>query len=278
MNCRRWMLFVLVSPVGVAGAMKFASQGTRQLEDAYIKDCQANSNPHGYYGAFFQPCEFSFFQSTTSTNNIDNDDESESTVGTNVCADPSSTLLAKPVPVHWFFNLTDHIKKNDWDSIDWNDADWKQVAQNLFLWPDQCVGVEPRCYSLTDEAIFNAVQPFFSATNNIPAGATHVQVNCQADAWMLSRTVSTLAESIEKILPTLIAWMVTLVLLATVALVWCIYACVRLCRSGPVNDRRRPFERESPVASVLGTGYAYHGVDDTEVMIYPEKVKQIQND
>ena len=270
-------VLALASTVGLAGAsMKFATHGTHMLEEAYVEDCLENPHPHGYYGAYFQPCEFAFFQSQ-------DDSEGTGVVSVppeNACTDPSSTLLAKPIPVHWFFNLTEHFDNMDWESSDdWDEhTDWKQVAQKLFLWPDQCVGVGPRCYALTDAAIFQAVQPFFA--DGIPKGATHVQVDCQADAAMLSRTVFALADGWEKSTPTIIAWMVTVVLLTLVALAWCLYGCARLCCSGPGQppyDRFRGRRSNSAAPVVVGTGYAYQAVDNNsaETMIYPQKVEKV---
>lgn len=258
-----------------SASMKFATHGTHTLEEAYVEDCLENPNPHGYYGAYFQPCEFSFFQSQT-------DSEGTGVVSVqpdNACTDPSSTLLAKPVPVHWFFNLTEHFDEMDWDSNAWDEhTDWKQVAQKLFLWPDQCVGVGPRCYALTDATIFQAVQPFFA--DGIPQGATHVQVDCQADAAMLSRTAYALADGLEKSTPTIIAWMVTVVLLTIVALAWCLYGCARLCCSPEQQlhyDRFRRRRSDSAAPVVVGTGYAYQAVDNNsaETMIYPQKVEKV---
>jgi len=236
-----------------AQAMDFATHGAQMLEQYYIEDCQQNPYPHGYYGAFFQPCEFSFYEASKEVSN-----------DMSACTDPSSTLLAKPVPMHWFFNLTDHYNKNDWDSIDWDDQNWDEIAHKLFLWPDQCVGVGPRCYGLTDNTIFDALNPLFSK-NSIPDGATHVQVNCQADAWQLSRTVFAFADGFEKSMPTIIAWVVTMVLLTIVALAFCIYGCVRLCR-------RRPRDREYRVHAVPLTGHKYQAVDDIDTeMTYPQQ-------
>jgi len=163
------------------------------------------------------------------------------------------------------FNLTDHFDKDDWDSQDWDDMDWAKIVQQLFLWPDQCVGVGPRCYSLTDESIFNVVNPLFAKTG-IPEGTTHVQVNCQADAWMLSRTINSFADGFQKSMPTLIAWITTVVLLSTVALAFSIYGCVRLCHRGSREVRSL---EEVPLAAQ----YKYHAIHEDDKfteMTYPQ--------
>ena len=264
------LLTSIMVSLGGAASMQFATHGAHRLEDAYIQDCQDNPNPHGYYGAYFQPCEFAFYESHERTTVLSVPDD-------NACTDPSSNLLTKPVPVHWFFNLTEQLlDKNDWDSDDWDGKDWNQIAQKLFLWPDQCVGVGPRCYALTDdETIFQAVQPFFP--DGIPMGATHVQVDCQADAAMLSRTAFALADGFEKSTPTIIAWMVTVVLVTIVALAWCIYGCARLCcfPGGSQSELHDRFRQRRAAPAVVGTGYAYQAVDESpELMVYPHKVEK----
>jgi len=125
----------------------------------------------------------------------------------------------------------------------------------------------PRCQSLTDNNIFNALAPLF-AKNSIPEGATHVQVNCQADAWMLSRTVYAFADGFHKSMPTIIAWITTVVLLTTAAIAGSIYGCVRLCHRG---SNHRQYRREN---SPLAASCKYQAIQDEEKyteMTYPQK-------
>lgn len=128
-----------------------ATNAIHQVEELFVQDCweqglqEERSYPYGYYGAFFQPCTFSFFQSLESSyvHGIRNDGIPANAVN---CAEETARLLSQPVPMHWFFNLTEHFTKGDWDEL--SSDDLPQLADDLFLWPDQCVGVAPQCYDL----------------------------------------------------------------------------------------------------------------------------------
>mgnify|MGYP005846242595 CR=1 FL=1 len=193
-----------------------------------MDDCHENSSPHGFYGAFLQPCEFQFRQSTAAGRTGDDPD---------ACSDDVSTLLAKPVPMHWFFNLTDHFDKDDWDKMSSDDV---PSAEELMLWPDQCVGAAPRCYSIefSNADIKDTLAKLFP--DDIPEDATHVRVDCRGDAAALSRVVYSLAGGLEKSSATIFAWMVTVVLLSLVAILWCLYGCARLCcyAGGKYNNKK----------------------------------------
>ena len=102
------------------------------------------------------------------------------------------------------------------------------------LWPDQCVGVTPRCYSINEAAVQESLHDLF---DEIPEGATHVQVNCQADALVLSRVVYAFADGLEKSTPTIILWVITIFLFTIMSLAWCGYACFRyLCLRQPRHE------------------------------------------
>jgi hypothetical protein len=234
-----------------AMGMDFATRSASQMEALYLLDCAEDPTPHGYYGAFLQPCEFSFYEVSYPLFGA--------YVPPNRCLDPTSTLVGRPAPVNWFFNVTDHMSKNDWDSL--NGQDFSVIADKLMLWPDQCVGVTPRCYAIDDIAIRDTLSRLF---DQFPQGATHVQVNCQADALELSRVVFSFADGLEKSTPTIIAWMVTVLTLAIVALAWCGYGCLRLCCGEP-----RP--TYAVVAAPVVGGHQYAAVEDGTA--FPVQVK-----
>jgi hypothetical protein len=178
-----------------------------------------------HYGAFLQPHEFTFRQVDQERfiPFLHEDGHQD------MCSDKARVVVGKPIPMNWFFNLTEHFDKDNWD--DMSSDDLPEIADKLMLWPDQCVGVTPRCYSVQDTAIRETL---FKHFNDIPEGATHVQVNCQSDAMELSRLVYSFADGFEKSMPTIIAWMTTVILFSLVASLWCCYGCFRLCR-GPPN-------------------------------------------
>jgi hypothetical protein len=204
-------------------AMDFATDSAHKLEETYIADCQSDTSPHGYYGAFLQPCEFTFRQ-VDDSHMILNDNAQDYYM----CSDDQSKVVGSPIPMNWSLNLTEHFDKNDWDDMSWDDMssdDLPEIMDKLLLWPDQCVGVTPRCYSVNDAAIRDTLSKLFT---EIPEGATHVQVNCQSDAMALSRVVYAVADGFEKSMPTIIAWMTTVILFSLVATLWCFYGCFRL--------------------------------------------------
>jgi hypothetical protein len=194
---------------------KSLSDGVGQLEEMFIDDCTSDITPHGFYGAFLQPCEFAFFESAA-TGSYQQDD---------ACSSEDSTLVAKPTPVHWFFKLAEHIDKDDWDSLSSDDL---SDFDELMLWPDQCVAVASRCYKLGEnEEMTDTLSRLFP--DGTPVSASHVRVDCRADAMELSRAVYSFASGAEKSMPTIVAWMVTVVLLFLAAISLCCYGCFRLC-------------------------------------------------
>jgi hypothetical protein len=220
MTCLRYLSFALLA-LPASFAMDFATESAHKLEETYIADCQSDTSPHGYYGAFLQPCEFTFRQVDDSHMILNNNAQ-------DICSDDQSKAVGSPVPMNWSLNLTEHFDKHDWDDMSWDDMssdDLPEIIDKLLLWPDQCVGVTPRCYSINDAAIRETLSKLFK---EIPEGATHVQVNCQSDAMALSRVVYSLADGFEKSMPTIIAWMVTVILFSLVATLWCFYGCFRL--------------------------------------------------
>ena len=231
---------ILITSIDQSLATDFVSKNVNQLESMYVADCKADALPHGFYGAFLQPCEFQFRQL-----------KPESEYHPNPCSDEASILVSKPTPMHWFFNLTEHIKSMDWD--DMSSDDLPQVADGLMLWPDQCVGVTPRCYAIDDEAIRDTLHKLFEKTG-IPKTATHVQVDCRGDALELSRLVYSFADGFEKSLPTIIFWTVTVCLLSLVATLWCCYGCFRLC-SG-TTSRKPQYHVVATASPVEANGYS----------------------
>lgn len=187
----------------------FLEEKTHELEKMYIEDCQKDVTPHGFYGAMLEPCEFAFFQ------------------GSDYDTCNTGRLLETPRPVHWLFKLQEHIDKDDWDNMSSDDV---PDFDELMLWPDQCVGVSPRCYQLgTENSIDETLSKLFP--EGIPANATHVRVDCRADAMELSRIVYSFSSGLEKSLPAIIACIVAVVFLAIVALACCLYGCCRLCNT-----------------------------------------------
>jgi len=172
--------------------------------------------------------------------------------------DDSSELISKPVPVHWFFNVTEHFTEDDWDEL--SSDDLPKSAEELMLWPDQCVGVGPRCYSIEDKAIEDTLFRLFADGDKIPAGATHVQVDCRGDAVALSRLAYAFADGFEKSTPTIIAWLVTVLTFGFVAMLGCVYGCFRICRK-----TSRPHEY---TISATAKDYKALPVGDTTVELY----------
>jgi hypothetical protein len=194
---------------------KSLSDGVGQLEEMFVDDCTADITPHGFYGSFLQPCEFDFFESAV-TGGYRQDD---------ACSSEGSTLVAQPTPVHWLFKLAEHIDKDDWDSLSSDDL---PDFDELMLWPDQCVAVAPRCYKLGEnEGMTDTLSRLFP--DGTPVSASHVRVDCRADAMELSRVAYSFASGAEKSMPTIVAWMTTVVLLFLVAISFCCYGCFRLC-------------------------------------------------
>ena len=195
------------------------SDSVTKLESRYIADCETNHNPHGYYGAFFQPCEFSFYE---------NHDVDDPTGKKNFCSSKSAVLLGTPKPVHWIFKLQNYFDKNNWNELSSDDM---PDVDDLMLWPDQCVGVGPRCYSISssDNHTFSDVLDRLFPDDGIPIGATHVEVDCRADAMELSRVSYAFASGLEKNVAYIVYGFVALCLTVILVLSLCFYGCFRLC-------------------------------------------------
>merc|ERR1712151_32095 len=190
------------------------------LEQMYIDDCQTNSEPHGDYAAIFQPCNFEFRSS-------DIDGVFNVINGTlTACNDEYSTLIERSTPMHWIFNLTEHYQQRDWDQLTWEDI---PNEEELMLWPDQCVGVVPRCYDIKDPLIQGKLTEIFQNAGGYPDSATHVKVDCRNDAVELSKLAYGVAGGFEKSSLTLMAWILTITLLSSVLTLWCCYGCCKLC-------------------------------------------------
>jgi hypothetical protein len=218
------VLTALFPPSATGEERHFATHSVHELEQAYVHDCTfVDTTPHGYYGAFLQPCEFQFRQQTIK------DYGSSVDVG-DPCSDEVSTLVSTPVPMHWFFNTTFFIIDQD-DGSSWDKTMMMSRDEEILLWPDQCVGVTPRCYAVDNEAIHETLTRIFSKNHGpiIPEGATHVRVDCRGDAVALTRVVYAMAEGLEKSVVMLIAWLVTAMLLSLMLGTCCLCACLRLC-------------------------------------------------
>jgi hypothetical protein len=240
--------FVLVSsPLTLTTAIDSLSEGVHELEQTYIADCQADNTLHGFYGAFLQPCEFSFYES------LSNEDSQG-----DACSNDISKLVGQPIPVHWFFKLSEHIEKDDWDSLSSDDM---PDFDDLMLWPDQCVGVAPRCYQLgKDEIITDTLNGLFP--DGTPEEATHVRVDCRADAMELSRVAYGFASGAEKSLPTIVAWMVTVLVLFLVAMSFCCYGCLRLCFCSTRNEDYHSYDMVP--GTLVDEEHSRDGFHDTE--------------
>jgi len=228
MTLVRFLSVAVALAVQAASAMEFATLKAQKLETEYMEDCRVDQTPHGFYGAFLQPCEFTFFRQVDQDRFLPMmlpDD-----VQVDMCSDKASVVVAgKPVPMNWFFNLTENFTTDHLDQM--SSDDLPEIVDKLMFWPDQCVGVTPRCYSVQDPAIRDTLYKLFE-DDMIPEGATHVQVNCQSDAMEWSRVIYAFADGFEKSIPTIIAWMTTVILFSLVASLWCCYGCFRLCRGG----------------------------------------------
>lgn len=209
-----------------------------KLEEKYIEDCEQDQTPHGFYGAFLQPCEFSFYKSAE-------EDQSGQYTTMNVC-ESKQDQIGNPTPVHWIFELHKHMDEDDWGTL--SSEDFPDVDQ-LMLWPDQCVGVAPRCYSLHDpisslsknqSTILDSLVRLFP--DGIPDGSTHVQVDCRSDALELSRVAYSVANGFEKGFGFVVVIMMTVFLLFIVSMSFCCYGCFRLC-----FPRRSAKEHVGPV-------------------------------
>jgi len=266
-----FLVLLLASAIATTTSEAVVSDAVSQLEKQYVQDCEADQSPHGYYGAFFQPCEFSFYHVGAGTGgNL----EQKTTTGgdvfseNNPCSSTSSSLIGRPKPVHWLFQLQEHIDKDDWDSLS---SDEFPNFEDLMLWPDQCVGVAPRCYSINGTGTFDESQSLLVETllglfpDGIPVKATHVQVDCRSDALELSRVAFGVAGGIEKNIPIFFALMATAVLSFFFVTLLCCYGCFRLCSS------RRPTSEK-----VIPAYYAVPAQFDDEDSTHPsEKVLEL---
>jgi hypothetical protein len=226
-------LLQMAATTPAAAEMEFATKGTHQLEKLFVENCQDDNTPHGFYGAFFLPCTFEFRQADILSVSEDH------------CSEEASTLVSKPVPMHWFFNLTEHFDKDDWDSMSQDDI---PSAEELMFWPDQCVGAVPRCYAIADSnvAIKDTLAKLFP--DGLPEEATHVRVDCTGDAVELSRLVYSFANVFDKNARTIMALMATVLLFSIVLAMWCIYACLHLCfQPSTKNFRAAPTHHSKSV-------------------------------
>jgi hypothetical protein len=228
-------LSALIIALSDASSTGFLSDRGHRLEDMYVEDCEQDQSPHGFYGAFFQPCEFSFY--------MNGDNEVRKASDWNSCTLASSILVGQPTAVHWIFELQKHIDRDDWDELSSQDI---PDFDELMLWPDQCVGVSARCYALESypsssvtsnktssvdiESSFKVLEALGRLLpDGIPAGATHVQVDCRADAMELSRVAFAVASGLEKSIPVTAAWISFLILLLVLGMSFCCCGCFRLC-------------------------------------------------
>ena len=300
---------------------EYATQAVSFLEKAYVEDCQADPSPHGYYGAFLETCEFTFWRkksakgsrtlkrhsssSSSSSSSSDSyplygeekeeevymiasattkesrdeekfssmivapksiipDEDEEYGFDPKFCSKEFSEIVSKPFPMNWVLNLTQHYERDDWDELSFSSSDdFQEIADQLMLWPDQCVGYTPRCYEVADPLIKDILTGLF-ADDGIPEGAEFVSVNCQADAVAASRVVYAFASGLEKSTPTIIAWLVTVVLFALVASLWCCYGCFRLCLCRPRDSSVSYAAVASPVVEGKAVHGDYHAVSDRD--------------
>lgn len=226
--------------------MKSAVNG---LLDMYVDDCKTNEEAHGYYGAVFQPCNFEFLESTGGA---------EGTSAIDACSDENTVQLLKTAPVNWFLNLTQQIEEFDFKSTMEDGSSMDKVAdfaKELVLWPDQCVGVLPRCYAVNDERIRDVMEIIFEE-NGFPDTATHVSVDCRSDAVELSRVAYGFTSGLGKSSTTIVMWLITVVLLTLVLSCYCCLCCFRVCccsgreRGGDRNSLRRRRPRPSKYSQI----------------------------
>jgi len=187
------------------------SEKVHELEKMYIDDCQMVETPHGFYAALLQPCEFSFFENS--------DDEQEG----DVCSTEKSELVAEPMPVNWLFKLWE--QKGDWESFSSDDV---PDLDELMLWPDQCVGVAPRCYHLGDNAnITQVLHRLFP--DGIPEDSTHVRVDCRSDSLELSRLAYSTTDAFADILPKVLTCITITLIFWLMILLFACWGCFRIC-------------------------------------------------
>ncbi|KAL3934630.1 MAG: hypothetical protein SGARI_003309 [Bacillariaceae sp.] len=201
--------------------------GLSRLEQAFVDDCKADPSPHGYYGAFFQPCEFSFFQGA--------------------CSDDSSKAVGNPEPnLHWFFQLQSHMDNNDWDELSSDDI---PDIDDLLLWPDQCVGIAPRCYAIANQSvpIMDTLRKLFP--DGIPDGATHVQVDCRSDALELGRVAYNVARGVDEGIGYIMGFVFLILFLHLLAISLCCFGCFRFCA-----HRQATKDQQVPVYHAIPTG------------------------
>merc|ERR1712194_148003 len=99
------------------------------------------TQPAAQYTSLFAPCTFTFFQAPLAAMDVN---------------DYTCTLLSSP---------EQYDEKSE-------------LEQSVFVWPDQCVGNEPRCYDYArDFSMLN----FSRFDMNIPIGTTHIRLECLED-------------------------------------------------------------------------------------------------
>ena len=153
---------------------------------------------------------------------------SEEFCETNTLGD--DTYFSIFIPCDFTFYATDVLP--DHFSCDaYSDADSTVIMREhtkVVMWPDSCVAVGPRCYSIKDNPHLNNYT-FYDGTDysmEFPPDATVVSVDCTADFAKAKEFLDNLPEELGKVAASIgfVAMVLAIAVLASI--ICCIFCCI----------------------------------------------------
>jgi len=160
--------------------------------------CTSKTRPASQYTSLFAPCTFTFFQAPLAA--MDTDD--------------------------YTCKLLSSSEQYEEKTI---------LEQSVFLWPDQCVGNEPRCYDyVRDFGMLNSS----TFDINIPNGTTHIMLDCMKDHEQATQLFNDVGTGITEVVNTMKLFAIAALLCIVSSIGACICCCVKGC--SPRNNRSVP--------------------------------------
>ena len=129
----------------------------------------------------------------------------------------------------------------------------KKENAKVAMWPDSCVAVGPRCYSIADYPSLSNFT-FYQDTEfsmKFPSQATVVSVNCTADFAKAQEFLENLPEELGEVAESIACLTMVLFVAVVAAIVACICCCCGACQ------RRRPHGTYMEVQPVQATAASY---------------------
>lgn len=188
--------------------------------------CTTVTQPAGQYTNLFLPCTFTFFQASSAA------------MDTN---DYTCTLLSS--------------------SEQYEEKTVRE--QSVFLWPDQCVGTERRCYDY--ERDFDMLNPV-TLDMNIPEGTTHIMLDCLADADQAQQLQDDISEGLNGVVDALMVFAVTVLICVLFIIGLSIYCCCK----GSQNNRTHHLSTNEPIRT-----YELVGIGEYEGGLAPMAVAKV---